>query len=186
MKKVLLCNVYVTTVTDPNHTIPAGSIVDVVKLGRPESDSLVSHPDCGGFHVWNRDLADVIGKDEIYTLNKEEQELFSSDWFFRGTMIQMFRDGFSKEQALLAMVISLIKERNQEQAGRASMYESEHTSKIAKMMGAPSNLTGDNQEPTATQVAMQEQLRRIIINGLKGEKKDDGTAAEDYQSIEGN
>lgn len=171
MKKVLLCNVYVTTVTDPNHTIPAGSIVDVVELGRPESDSLVSHPDCGGFHVWNRDLADVIGEDEIYTLNKEEQELFSSDWFFRSAMIQMFRDGFSKEQALLTMVISLIKEKNQRQDGIVRMYESEHTSKIAQMMGVPSHLTGDSQSLTATQIATQEQHRQLVINSLRGEKK---------------
>ncbi|MFL7022225.1 MULTISPECIES: hypothetical protein [Vibrio] len=57
MKKQMLCNAYVTTESDPNHTIPKGSVVKVVE--QHSGDSLVSHPDCKGFFMWNDDLADI-------------------------------------------------------------------------------------------------------------------------------
>jgi hypothetical protein len=53
----MLCNAYVTTKSDPNHTIPKGSIVEVIE--KHDGDSLVSHPICAGFFMWNKDLADV-------------------------------------------------------------------------------------------------------------------------------
>lgn len=57
MKKRMLCSAYVTTKSDPNHTIPKGSIVEVIE--KHDGDSLVSHPICAGFFMWNKDLADV-------------------------------------------------------------------------------------------------------------------------------
>ncbi len=58
MKKVLLKPAYVATKESWCHTIPAGEVVEVIEKGKPDSDSLVSHPDCKGFHFWNRDLGD--------------------------------------------------------------------------------------------------------------------------------
>ncbi|EPW7384763.1 hypothetical protein ACWO80_003471 [Vibrio cholerae] len=52
-------NHYVTTPEQLEKTIPAGSIVIIREQGRPESDSLVAHELCGGFHAWNRDLKPI-------------------------------------------------------------------------------------------------------------------------------
>jgi len=57
MKKVMLCNAYVTKQSDSNFTIPKGSVVTVKE--QYSGDSLVSHPDCEGFFMWNKDLADL-------------------------------------------------------------------------------------------------------------------------------
>lgn len=57
MKKVMLCDAYVCTEKELEHTIPAGSIVEVVQ--QAGADSLVSHPDCKGFFMWNKDLGDM-------------------------------------------------------------------------------------------------------------------------------
>ncbi|CAH9015752.1 conserved hypothetical protein [Vibrio phage 237E40-1] len=104
MKKVLLCNAYVATKEDPNHTIPRGSIVDVVELGKPDSDSLVSHPDCKGFHVWNRDL-ESIG--DFYNLNAQEAELHQTEQLYRQAMEAGWRRHMPKEEALALLVVGL-------------------------------------------------------------------------------
>ncbi|MCU8219795.1 Lar family restriction alleviation protein [Vibrio vulnificus] len=54
------CNHYVPVRGEPqDKTIETGSIVIIRHQGKPDSDSLVSHKFCGGFHVWNKYL-DVI------------------------------------------------------------------------------------------------------------------------------
>ncbi|EMK3412203.1 hypothetical protein V8068_001162 [Vibrio parahaemolyticus] len=73
MKMRLRCNAYVTTEKDPNHKIPKGSIVEVVK--EYPADSLVSHPDCNGFFMWNADLADIGAKpDDIIEVSSEKKD----------------------------------------------------------------------------------------------------------------
>ncbi|CAH9011872.1 conserved hypothetical protein [Vibrio phage 121E34-1] len=104
MKKVLLCNAYVATKEDSNHTIPRGSIVDVVELGKPDSDSLVSHPDCKGFHVWNRDL-ESIG--DFYDLNQHETELYQIEILYKKAMDDGWRQYMPKEKALALLVVGL-------------------------------------------------------------------------------
>ncbi|CAH9011918.1 conserved hypothetical protein [Vibrio phage 448O51-1] len=104
MKKVLLCNAYVATKEGSNHTIPRGSIVDVVALGKPDSDSLVSHPDCKGFHVWNRDL-ESIG--DFYNLNAHEAELYQTEILYRKAMEAGWRQYMPKEKALALLVVGL-------------------------------------------------------------------------------
>lgn len=55
-------NHYVTTPEEWEKTIPAGTIVIIREQGKPESDSLVSHEFCGGFHAWNRNLKPIEGE----------------------------------------------------------------------------------------------------------------------------
>lgn len=55
-------NHYVTTPEEWEKTIPAGAIVIIREQGKPESDSLVSHAFCSGFHAWNKDLKMLDGE----------------------------------------------------------------------------------------------------------------------------
>ncbi|MBN8107737.1 hypothetical protein [Vibrio vulnificus] len=66
---VTKCNHYVAVSgKSQDQTIENGSIVIIKQQGKPDSDSLVSHEFCGGFHVWNKHL-DVI-----------DGELVEVDW----------------------------------------------------------------------------------------------------------
>ncbi|MGY6352762.1 hypothetical protein ACXITX_22570 [Vibrio parahaemolyticus] len=59
---ITLCNHYLTTSECLEKTIPSGSLVIIREEGEPESDSLVAHHSCGGFHAWNRDLKLIAGE----------------------------------------------------------------------------------------------------------------------------
>lgn len=118
MKKVLLRSAYVTTEKDSNHEIPKGSIVDVIELGKPDSDSLVSHPDCKGFHFWNRDL-ESIG--DFYNLNQHETELYQTEILYRKAMDTGWCRYMSKEKVqalLIEALFEMQRERDKRETER--------------------------------------------------------------------
>ncbi|EIY4766818.1 hypothetical protein MM188_003200 [Vibrio cholerae] len=55
-------NHYITSPEEWEKTIPKGAIVIIREQGKPESDSLVAHAFCGGFHVWNKNLNILDGE----------------------------------------------------------------------------------------------------------------------------
>ncbi|AUR98941.1 hypothetical protein NVP1257O_26 [Vibrio phage 1.257.O._10N.286.46.A4] len=171
MKKVLLCNAYVTTKEDPNHTIPRGSIVDVVELGKPDSDSLVSHPDCKGFHVWNRDL-ESIG--DFYNLSAQEIELYQTEILYKKAMDIGWRRYMPKEKALALLVDALFEikcERDKRELER-TMYAPSipvinmeaRAIEAVRAMGVTGCMIGNEKPITATEI-------KLRVDGWRGGKK---------------
>lgn len=164
MKKVLLCNVYVATKEDSNHTIPRGSIVDVVALGKPDSDSLVYHPDCKGFHVWNRDL-ESIG--DFYNLNAQEIELYQTEILYRKAMDAGWHQYMPKEKALALLVVGLFDiKREQDKRELERILRAPSISvmdiktineSVLNKMKVSSGALGGEERMTATEVRIREE-----------------------------
>lgn len=167
MKKVLLRSAYVTTEKDSNHEIPRGSIVNVIELGKPESDSLVSHPDCKGFHFWNRDMVDA---GEFYDLNQREIELYRNEILYRNAMDAGWRQQMPKEKALALLVTGLFEIKREqdkceiERVMRAPSIPvinmDARAAEVIKEMGVSGCMTGNPEPMTATEVRIRNEQRK--------------------------